>query len=353
MRAAVFHGAGNIRVEDVLEPASVGPRPVLVRPTWCGICGTDLHEYAQGPIVIPDAPHALTGARLPQILGHELSAVVVEVGAAVAGVRPGDRVSIMPLIVCGRCPYCLRGLNHLCTQMACTGLSSPWGGIAELAVVEDYQVAVLPESVSDVQGALIEPAAVAAYGVDRSGAHPGDVVLITGAGPIGALAALYAAAGGMTVVIAEPNPNRAAFARDLDVGAVVDPVRDDVRAVIDEVTDGLGADAAVECAGNAAALNTCIEAVRSRGVVVQTGLHTGPAEILPMQISLRDLSLVGTWCYPIQDWPRMVRLLGTGSFPVERVVTSRIDVDAVVDRGFAPLTDPQGSELKVLVGAAA
>jgi (R,R)-butanediol dehydrogenase/meso-butanediol dehydrogenase/diacetyl reductase len=272
-------------------------------------------------------------------------------------VRPGDRVSIMPLIVCGRCPYCLAGLNHLCVDMACTGLSSPSGGMAELAVVEDYQVAVLPDAVSDVQGALIEPAAVAAYGVDRAQAHPGDVVLITGAGPIGALAALYAAASGMRVVIAEPNPNRAAFARDeLDVGPVVDPTAEGgaaLRAALDELTGGLGADAAVECAGNAAALNTCIDSLRSRGTVVQTGLHTRPAEIVPMEISLRDLSIVGTWCYPIQDWPRMVRLLGTGRFPVERVVTSRIDVSAVVQDGFEPLTDPRGSQLKVLVSAAA
>jgi (R,R)-butanediol dehydrogenase/meso-butanediol dehydrogenase/diacetyl reductase len=356
MRAAVFHGAGDVRVEDVPEPDGVGPRQVLVRPTWCGICGTDLHEFLQGPIVIPSEPHALTGARLPQVLGHELSATVVEVGGEVAGVRPGDRVSIMPLIVCGRCPYCLAGLNHLCTDMACTGLSSPSGGMAELAVVEDYQVAVLPDSVSDVQGALIEPSAVAAYGVDRAQVHPGDVVLITGAGPIGALAALYAAAGGMRVVIAEPNPNRAAFARALDVGPVVDPAADEgalLRDAISELTGGLGADAAVECAGNAAALNTGIGAVRSRGTVVQTGLHTKPAEIVPMEISLRDLTIVGTWCYPIQDWPRMVRLLGTGRFPVERVVTSRIDVSAVVDEGFQPLTDPRGSQLKVLVSTAA
>jgi (R,R)-butanediol dehydrogenase/meso-butanediol dehydrogenase/diacetyl reductase len=353
MRAAVFHAAGDVRVEEVRDPDPVGPRQVLVAPTWCGICGTDLHEFLQGPIVIPSEPHALTGARLPQVLGHELSATVVEVGDEVAGVTPGDRVSIMPLIVCGRCPYCLRGLNHLCVDMACTGLSAPSGGMAELAVVEDYQVAVLPDSVSDVQGALIEPAAVAAYGVDRSSAHPGDVVVIAGAGPIGALAALYAAAGGLRVVIAEPNPNRAAFAAGLGVGPVLDPAEGGLRAAVDELTEGLGADAAIECAGNAAALNTCIDVVRSRGTVVQTGLHTKPAEITPMELSLRDLSLIGTWCYPIQDWPRIVRLLETGRFPVERVVTSRIDVSAVVREGFEPLTDPRGSQLKVLVGAAA
>src|SRR3954453_1489499 len=304
MRAAVFYAAHDIRVEDVPEPSALRPREGLVRPAWCGVCGTDLHEFAQGPIVIPAEPHPLNGAVLPQILGHEFSAEVVETGSDVERVDVGDRVSIMPLIVCGRCPYCIRGMNHLCTRMACTGLSSPWGGIAELAIVDEYQVARLPDEVSDVQGALVEPTAVAAYGVDRSGASAGDVVLITGFGPIGALAALYAFAGGIRLVTAEPNPNRAAFARSLDLGDVIDPTEGDAVETIRAMTDGLGVDRAVEGSGNGRAPNTCIDATRSAGTVVQTGLHTKPASIDPMQVSRKDLSIVGTWCYPIYDWPR-------------------------------------------------
>src|SRR3954465_11542474 len=180
MRAAVFHAARDVRVEDVPEPSGLGDREVLLRPLGCGVCGTDLHEFAQGPIVIPAEPHPLNGAVLPQILGHEFSAEVVETGSDGERVDVGDRVSIMPLIVCGRCPYCIRGMNHLCTRMACTGLSSPWGGIAELAIVDEYQGARLPDAVSDVQGALVEPTAVAAYGVDRSGIAPGESLLIAG-----------------------------------------------------------------------------------------------------------------------------------------------------------------------------
>src|SRR3954471_23173739 len=298
MRAAVFHAARDVRVEDVPEPSGLGDREVLLRPVWCGVCGTDLHEFAQGPIVIPAEPHPLNGSVLPQILGHEFSAEVVETGADVTKVSAGDRVSIMPLLVCGRCPYCVRGMNHLCVSMACTGLSSPWGGIAELAIVDEYQVARLPDEVSDVQGALVEPTAVAAYGVDRSGASAGDVLLITGFGPIGALASLYAYANGVRLIVAEPNPNRAAFARSLDLGDVIDPTEGDAVETIRAMTDGLGVDAAVECSGNERALNTCIEATRSAGTVVQTGLHTKPASIDPMQVSLKDLSIVGTWCYP-------------------------------------------------------
>ena len=349
MKAAVYYGAGDIRVESVDEPSELGPRQLLLRPEWCGICGTDLHEFAEGPIVIPEQPHALNGSVLPQILGHEFSAEVVDTGSDVVNAAPGDRVSIMPLIVCGHCTYCARGLQHLCERMACTGLSSDWGGISGLAVVEDYQVARLPDAVSDLQGALVEPAAVAAYGVDRAGLTGGQTALVTGVGPIGALAALYAVACGLDVIIAEPNPNRAAFAERLDLGAVIDPRDESATDLILELTGGLGVDATIECSGNAGALNLGIEVTRSRGAVVQTGLHTGPASIEPMQVSLKDLSVIGTWCYPIQDWPRIIGLIASGRFPVEKVVSARIDSERIVPDGFEALLDPEGDEMKVLV----
>lgn len=347
MKAAVFHGERDIRVESVEEPPAPGPGQLLLRPFLCGICGTDLHEYDKGPIVIPSEPHELNGSVLPQILGHEFSAEVLEIGDGVHSARPGDRVSVMPLIVCGSCFYCRRGLNHLCVKMACTGLSSPSGGIADLALVEDYQVSVLPDEVSDVQGALVEPGAVAAYGIDRSTAEPGETVLVTGAGPIGALAALYGVACGLDVIVAEPNPNRAEFARGLGVKEVVDPTAEGaVEAIIER--SGVGVASTIECSGTAAGLNLGIDATRSRGSVVQTGLHTSPAAIDPMTVSLKDLSIVGTWCYPIQDWPRIINLIGTGRFPVEKIVSSQIDSDRIVEDGFEALLDPASAELKVL-----
>ncbi len=210
MKAVRYHAARDIRVEDVAEPNELGPNQLLIQPRFCGICGTDLHEYLAGPIVTPTEPHPLTGAQNPQILGNEFSADVLEVGSDVSAARPGDRVAIMPLAFCGQCYFCLRGLNHLCVRMGCVGLSWAWGGLGERAVVMDYQVAVLPEALSYQQGAVIEPAAVAEYGVQRGGVRPGDSVLVTGGGPIGALAVLAAsAAGAGAVYLSEPNPLRA------------------------------------------------------------------------------------------------------------------------------------------------
>ena len=149
MRAARYYGVKDIRVEEVPEPnGDLGPTQVLIAPRQVGICGTDLHEYVAGPIVTPAEPHPLTGAQLPQILGHELSADVVAVGTEVTNVVPGDRISVMPLVFCGKCYFCRRGLNHLCVEMGCFGLSWDWGGMAGLGVVESYQAWPLPDEVS-------------------------------------------------------------------------------------------------------------------------------------------------------------------------------------------------------------
>jgi (R,R)-butanediol dehydrogenase / meso-butanediol dehydrogenase / diacetyl reductase len=351
MKAAVFHAAQDIRVEEVTDPAGPGPDEVLLRPLWCGICGTDLHEFAMGPIVIPSQPHALNGSHLPQILGHEFSGEVLEVGSEVRHVRPGQRVSVMPLLYCGECYYCRRGLNHLCQSMACIGLSDAWGGIAERAIVPGRNVSVLPDDVSDLQGALVEPGAVAAYGVDVAQVRPGDTVLVTGAGPIGALAALYASANGARVVISEPNPTRAALARSLAVGEVVDPSQVDLVPWVKDQTDGIGVDAVIECSGNERALQGAVSAVRSAGRISQTGLHTGPASIEPMVLSEHDVTLAGTWCYPVSDWPRIIGLISSGRYPVEKVVTAQIGMDDVVPSGFSTLLDPSGDQVKVLVEA--
>src|SRR5215831_17815763 len=260
MRALRFHGAHRLCVEKVPEPGPPGPGEVLLKPLMCGICGTDLHEYTDGPIVTPSSPHPLTGAELPQIMGHEFSARVVSAGWEVSHVREGDLCTVMPLIYCGECHECARGLGHLCRTMACTGISSAWGGLADLAIVRASQVVPVAETMTARQAALIEPAAVAAYGVDRGRLQPGQTVLVTGAGPIGSLAALYALAGGARrVVISEPDPARRGRAAGLGdgLGEVItaDPAAESVTDLVAELTGGVGADLAVECAGQEAALN--------------------------------------------------------------------------------------------------
>jgi (R,R)-butanediol dehydrogenase/meso-butanediol dehydrogenase/diacetyl reductase len=354
MRAVRYYAAKDIRVEQVEEPnGNLDPHEVLVRPRCVGICGTDLHEYIAGPIVTPVDPHPLTGAQLPQTLGHEFSADVLAVGCEVTSAKEGDRIAIMPLAYCDQCYYCRRALNHLCVKMGCVGLSWEWGGMSDAAVIADYQVgAVLPNEVSYEQGALVEPTAVAEYSVSRGNVRPGDSVLVTGAGPIGALVVLCAiAAGAGAVYLSEPNTRRVKRAAGLGATAIFNPRQTDVAGEIKECTGGIGVDVAIECAGNEKALDTCVSATRKHGTVVQTGLHVGPASVTPMVWAEHDLSIIGTWCYRVFDFPRITAQIASGALPVEKVVTGRATLENVVSEAFDTLVDPQGNQIKVLVSA--
>ena len=353
MKAVRFHAAKDIRVEDVPAPSKkLGSNDVLIKPLVTGICGTDLHEYIAGPIVTPVAPHIYTGATNPQILGHEFSAIVADTGSAVSHVKAGDRVSIQPLISPRDDYYGRRGLYHLSEKMGCVGLSWGWGGMGELAVVNDYNVAVLPKGVSDVQGAMIEPAAVAVYAADRGGVTSGSTVLVSGVGPIGALALLAVrAAGAAQIFVSEPNSFRRKMAKDLVPEAIViDPTNENASEKIHDMTEeGVGVDVAIECVGLEASLNACVSAVRRQGRVVQTGLHMKPASIDAMLWALKDITLEATWCYPVQCWPRIIRMVEAGILPIEKIVTANIDADHVVKQGFDALLDKSVNHMKILV----
>jgi (R,R)-butanediol dehydrogenase / meso-butanediol dehydrogenase / diacetyl reductase len=355
MKAVRYYGKEDVRVEEVERPGAIGSREVRIKPLTCGICGTDLHEFAAGPIVTPTTPHRFTGAMLPQILGHEFSAEVLETGAEVPRIRPGDRISIQPLVMPLNDYYSRRGLNHLSPSMGCIGLSWAWGGMGEEAVINDYNANLIPDDVTDEQGALVEPTAVALYGVDRAKVGGGGSVLITGAGPIGALAVLASYAVGATkIFVSEPNENRRRQIEAFGVTeAVLDPRNDDVLGIVREATEeGVGVDSAIECAGNEAALNLCVEAVRNHGTVAQVGLHVKRASVDPALWALKDISVEATWCYPVTMWPRVISLIQSGKLPVEKIITSRIVANDVVAKGFRSLLDPSGNQMKILVNVA-
>jgi (R,R)-butanediol dehydrogenase / meso-butanediol dehydrogenase / diacetyl reductase len=236
--------------------------------------------------------------------------------------------------------------------MGCVGLSWAWGGMGELAVINDYNANKIPDDVSDEQGAMVEPTAVALYAVDRAKVTGGSTVLITGAGPIGALVVLMCGAyGASQIIVSEPNANRRRLIESLGVAtAVLDPKATNVIEYLQAHTEEcVGVDAAIECSGTEAALNACVEAVRNHGTVVQTGLHVRKALTDPALWALKDITIEATWCYDINCWPRVIRLISSGKLPVEKIITGRIAPEAVVDKGFRPLLSPAGTDMKVMV----
>jgi (R,R)-butanediol dehydrogenase/meso-butanediol dehydrogenase/diacetyl reductase len=205
LRAARFYGPGDIRIDDVPEPATRAGT-VKVEVEWCGICGTDLHEYLEGPIFAPtaEAPHPLTGESVPITLGHEFAGVVAEVGEGVSRVGVGDKVVVEPYIICGRCDACRTGRYNVCQTLGFVGLSGYGGGFSQYVVAEERWIHPLGELGTDV-GALIEPLAVAYHAVKLSKAQTEHTALVFGAGPIGLVTtAALKAAGVEQVLVVEP-----------------------------------------------------------------------------------------------------------------------------------------------------
>jgi (R,R)-butanediol dehydrogenase / meso-butanediol dehydrogenase / diacetyl reductase len=349
VKALRLRGLRELQVDDVDEPGALGPRELLLRNRLCGICGTDLHEYADGPKLVTSDPHPLTGASLPQILGHEFSGEVLAVGSEVRSGAVGDRVSVMPLFFCGECPACREGREQCCVKLGAVGYNWRWGGMSEYAVVADHQVARLADEMTAEQGALVEPTAVALHAVTSAPVQAGDIVLVTGGGPIGQLVALCAiAAGAGAVYLSEPNPRRRRHAETLGLAGVLDPNDGDVVACLRDQFPG-GLDIAIECAGNQRALEACIEAVRPGATVIQTALHPRPVQIDPTRLTFRDVSLKGVNCFPVTSWPRVIRLIASGRLPVQRIVTGQVDLASAVEDGFDALLDPGSEHIKILV----
>lgn len=353
MKALRFHAAKDLRIEDIAKPPAPAAGQVLVHNRFVGICGTDLHEYSYGPIFIPKEPHPFTGAHGPQVLGHEFSGVVDAVGEGVTSVAVGDRVSIQPLIMPRSGDYFAdRGLFHLSTDLALVGLSWQSGGMAEYALVHEYNVQKVPDSMTDEEAALVEPTAVAVYACDRGGVTAGSSVLVTGAGPIGMLTLLAArAAGAAQLFISDINDARLEFAKSILPDVItMNPKRDNPGDVVRSLSEGkVGCDVAIECVGNEHALKACADAVRKQGVVVQTGLHPHENPLDWFQVTFKDIEIRGSWAYPTHYWPRVIRLIASGLLPAKQVVTKRITLDAAVTEGFDALLDPAGQHLKILI----
>lgn len=349
MKAARFHGRGDIRIDDVPEP-QVRPGTVKVEVEWCGICGTDLHEYLEGPIFAPaeGAPHPLTGETVPITLGHEFAGVVHEVGEGVDDVRVGERVVVEPYIICGRCDACEQGRYNVCQSLGFVGLSGYGGGFSQYVVAERRWIHPLGDLGTDV-GALVEPLAVAYHAVRLSGAQPSHSALVFGAGPIGLVTtAALRAAGVEQIIVVEPADVRKAKAPGAGADHVIDPTGTDVVAEVDELTRGRGADVSFECAGIDAVLKTAINSTRAGGTCVNVAIWGHEASVAMNDLVFREIRLLGSLAYA-GDHPATIEMIASGKVDPYQFITGRIGLDDIVADGFDELINNKEENVKILV----
>jgi L-iditol 2-dehydrogenase len=331
-------GPGNVEIREVEEP-SCAPNQVKLEVAWCGVCGTDLH-------VVHDTFRNFP----PVILGHEIAATIVETGNNVRGLARGDNYCILgaSAVTCGHCVYCRQGEFMFCAERRGMGHGVN-GAFARFVVVRPDQLFPLPADFPLEEGAVCEPFAAAVHAVcDLTPLRIGDVVLVSGPGPMGLLCIKLLVAAGFKTIVAgiDTDMVRLDLARKLGADSVINVSRQDIGQHIREHTDGLGVDVAFECAGASASVKNCFNALRPLGHYTQVG-HFGKEIAAPFDsTAFKQIHVAGSVGYTVQTWMRMLKILEQGKIHLGDLISHKLPIDEW-QKGFSACED--GSALKVLL----
>ncbi|MER5846413.1 zinc-dependent alcohol dehydrogenase family protein [Streptomyces sp. NPDC002012] len=320
MKALVFQGPGQTAWQDVPDPAVKDAADAIIRVDVVTICGTDLH------IIKGDVPEVASG----RVLGHEAVGTVVEAGADVRTVRPGDRVLISCICACGRCRFCREGHYGQCRGGGGWMLGHTIDGTqAEYVRVPfaDLSVHPLPASADSYDGVLLADIFPTAYevGVLNGGVRPGDTVVVVGAGPIGLAAivsaGLYSPGRIIAVDLAE---SRLAAARSLGADATASAT-EEPEQLVDDLTEGLGADVVIEAVGVPEAFEMCTRIVRPGGRVANIGVHGKPATLHLEDLWAKNVTIT-TGLVDTYSTPMLLRMMAAGRLPSSPLITHRFEL---------------------------
>ncbi|MBE6018088.1 MAG: 2,3-butanediol dehydrogenase [Lachnospiraceae bacterium] len=349
MKCAVYYGKNDVRLEDWPEPELKKNTDVKIKIDYCGICGSDLEEYYYGPVVVPEKAHPMTGRKMPLILGHEFSGTVESVGSAVKSVRPGDRVVVNPVLGCGECYWCKKGVPCLCESMACIGLQSD-GAFAEYAVIPEDNCMLVPEGADMASITLIEPCATAIRNLKRARMKVGDNVLVIGAGTVGLLTIQAARLAGADKVMAvEVNEFRSEMALKLGADAVFSPFEDDLKKKIRGITGGRGIQIAIEITGKESSPVLALEVIEKGGTIVLVGICPEPSPLLTRNIARNEIDIFGVHGYTKDDIRDSISFISSGRIKAAELITGIIGIDSIVDKGFNKLGPNGEKEIKIIV----
>jgi L-idonate 5-dehydrogenase len=324
MRAVVIHAPKDLRI-DKLSETPPETDEVRVRIGSGGICGSDLHYYHHGGF-------GTVRIKQPMTLGHEISGTIAAVGPNVARARIGQRVAVNPSRACGTCEYCHAGMRNQCLDMRFMGSAMRFphmqGGFAESVTVDARQAVPIPDDLTLAEAAMAEPLAVCLHAARQAGPMFGKRVLITGCGPIGALAVLVAKnSGAAELVVTDIAAKPLEMARRLGATQVVNPL-DEPDALLPYAADKGKFDVLIEATGSEAAIRGALELVRPGGTIVQLGL--GGDVTLPMNLIVaKELNLKGTFRFD-PEFELAVQLMARKVVDVRPVITAEMPfTDAV------------------------
>lgn len=321
MKAAVYHGSGDLRVEEV-PVRKLKDNEVKIQVKYCGICGTDIHIFHGDGGCCDVTP--------PLVPGHEFSGVVAEVGAGVKTVKVGDRVTGDPNDMCGECYFCKNGMQHFCKNNIGIGTTVD-GGFAEYVIMREKQVYKVSDDLSFIEAAMTEPISCCLHGIDLCNIKAGDTVLVIGGGPIGMIMMQLAKnAGASKVIMSEPVEEKREQALKLGATKTIDPLHEDVEAVLAEYCENVNV--VIECVGN---VHTQADAVRFAGkgaTIMYFGL-AAPEESFPIRpddIFKKELHITSSYINPY-SFERAIQILESGTVELESLITNVVPLDDIAD----------------------
>lgn len=372
MRGLAYFKKGDIHfTKELPEPVIKADDELIIDVAYCGVCGTDLHEYTDGPIFMPKdgEVNSLSNESLPQAMGHEMSGYVVKVGPKVTKFKVGDRVVVEASAACvdlhrwpnsklanaPQCDACKNGCENCCEYAGFTGLGVSGGGFAERMKAIEHHVVKLPDFLPMDVGALIEPLSVAWHGAKVAKFKEGNTALVLGSGPIGlAMILVLKAQGAKKIVVSDSASIRRELAEKLNV-QTFDPSKHGESAVekLRSIPEGgNGFDFAFDCSGVAPTFNTGIAAVHYRGTYCNVAIWGKGLDFNPMDITLQEKNLTGSIGYTVEDFKQVIHAFETKKIDPEEcklLITGKQKIEEGWEKGFLELMNHKDIHIKILL----
>lgn len=334
MKAAVMHGAKDIRTENVPDPVCES-HGVIIKVKACGVCGSDLHIYKRDD-------------QAGTIFGHEFSGDVVEAGSQVQGIKAGMRVTAAGFRPCGVCFWCQQGKMHRCSAMALLGYQFP-GAMAQYVHVPfatlGRSIFPLPEELTYEDGASVEPLSISYFSVNRAQPKESETIAVIGLGAIGLYAIQVLKAMGVEKIMASGRrPSRLTTAKISGADVVIDAAKDDAVQAIMQATANLGVNTVIECAGTQVTFDQSVAMARGGGKIMLVGIYEEALRWEPLFAISKNLTLIG--CLG-GNFPGAIELLKSGKVKTKNMITHSFSLDQAADAFRAQLQDP--GAIKVMI----
>lgn len=337
MNQAVMTRPGAIEFREVERPVP-GPDEVLIAVKRIGVCGSDIHVY--------HGLHPYTS--YPVVQGHEVAGVAAEVGAAVKGIREGDRVVFMPQVTCGECYPCRHGMYHICDDLKVMGFQTS-GAAQEYFAVKAEMVLKLPEHLSLDEAAMVEPVSVAVHALSRAGDVAGKKVVVLGAGTIGNLVAQVARAEGASqVMITDISEYKLDKARQCGIELTINTAQEDLGAAILQHFGPDKADLILECVGVQPTITQAVSNARKGSTIIVVGVFGKKPEVDLGLVQDRELSLVGTLMYQKRDYEKAIDLVAQGKLCLTPMITHRFSFKDYLN-AYEAIEASGGEYMKVMI----